>query len=166
MPDESLLTLADEVRGKTLRLLDGVPPELVHFTGPGLSNSTLWHAGHAFILVERLCILPATDVQPRYPPGWSQMFSWSSNPASVPHHAWPDLHDVVSHLREQLPRLRATISALTPQQLDAPSGPGRSRTLRYSIVHGLHDEASHQGEIYLLRKLYVRHFSTAAGRGT
>ena len=34
---ETLLTMADEVRGKTLRLLDGVPPELAHFTA-GLST--------------------------------------------------------------------------------------------------------------------------------
>ena len=166
MPDESLLTFADEVRGKTLRLLDGVPPELARFTGPGLSNSTLWHAGHALVLVEHLCILPATGVLPQYPPGWSQLFDWSSRPASMPTRAWPDLSDVVTHLRDQLPRLRAAIAALSPQQLDAPTGPGRSRTLRYSIVHGLHDEANHQGEIYLLRKLYVRHFATAAGGNT
>ena len=165
MPDETLLTLADEVRGKTLRLLDGVPPELARFTGPGLSNSTLWHAGHALMLVEHLCIIPASKSQPRYPPGWFEMFSWDSLPASVPTHAWPDLPEVVAHLREQLPRLREVIHTLTPQQLDRPTAPGRSRTLRYSIVHGLHDEASHQGEIYLLRKLYVRHFAAAAGRG-
>ena len=32
----------------------------------------------------------------------------------------------------------------------------RDTTLRYSVVHGLHDEATHQGEIHLLRKLYQR----------
>lgn len=156
MPDETLLTLADEVRGKTLRLLDGVPDELARFTGPGLSNSTLWHAGHALMLVEHLCIIPATGGTPQYPPGWFELFGWNSRPAAVPREAWPELADVVERLREQLPRLRATINALTPQQLGRPTDPGRSRTLRYSMVHGLHDEAGHQGEIYLLRELYAR----------
>src|SRR5687768_10862987 len=76
---ETLLTMADEVRGKTLRLLDGVPPELVHFTA-GLSNSTLWHAGHALMLVEHLCIMPATGAAPQYPAGWFEMFAWRSQP--------------------------------------------------------------------------------------
>ena len=156
MPDETLLTLADEVRGKTLRLLDGVPPGLAHFTGTGLSNSTLWHAGHALMLVEHLCIVPATGAAPQYPAGWFEVFSWNSVPAAVAPGAWPALAEVVERLRGQHARLRAAIGNLSPQQLDRAAGPSHRRPLRHSIVHGLHDEASHQGEIYLLRKLYVR----------
>ena len=152
---QTLLTLADEVRGKTLRRLDGVPDELARFTGPGLNNSILWHAGHALMLVEHLCITPATGGRPQYPAGWFEMFGWGSVPAAVPREAWPPLGDVVERLREQLERLRATIGGLTPQDLDRVIDPARNRTLRYSIVHGLHDEACHQGEIYLLRKLYA-----------
>ena len=166
MPDPTLLTLADEVRGKTLRLLDGVPADLARFTTAGLSNSTLWHAGHALMLVEHLCIIPATGGQPQYPAGWFEMFGWGSVPAAVPPDAWPPLADVVGRLREQLTRLRAAIDALTPQQLDRVTDPRRNRTLRYSIVHGLHDEASHQGEIYLLRKLYARQNAAATSTGS
>ena len=32
--------------------------------------------------------------------------------------------------------------------------PAKNRTLRFSILHGLHDEAGHQGEIYLLKKMW------------
>jgi hypothetical protein len=152
---QTLLTLANEVRGKTLRLLDGVSADLARFTGPGLNNSVLWHAGHALMLVEHLCIVPATGGQPQYPRGWFEMFGWRSVPAAVPGDAWPPLADVVDRLREQLTRLRTVIEALTPQQLDRLTDPTRNRTLRYSIVHGLHDEASHQGEIHVLRKLYM-----------
>ena len=31
--------------------------------------------------------------------------------------------------------------------------PARNRTVRYNILHGLHDEANHQGEMWLLHKL-------------
>ena len=157
---ETLLTLADQVRGKTLRLLDGVPPELAHFTA-GLSNSTLWHAGHALMLVEHLCIIPATGGEPHYPNGWFEMFGWKSVPAAVPREAWPDLHDVADRLREQLGRLLAIIEKLTRADLDRVIDPTRNRTLRYSIIHGLHDEACHQGEIHLLRKLYPRQIVVA-----
>jgi hypothetical protein len=156
MPDETLLTLANEVRGKTLRLLDGVSADAARFTGPGLSNSVLWHAGHALMLVEHLCIIPATGGTPQYPKGWFEMFGWQSRPAAVPREAWPPLSDVVERLREQLTRLRAVIQSLTPQDLDRLTDAARNRTLRYSIVHGLHDEACHQGEIHLLRKLHAR----------
>ena len=162
---QTLLTLANEVRGKTLRLLDGVPEDLARFTGPGLSNSTLWHAGHALMLVEHLCIIPATGGRPQYPAGWFEMFAWGSNPAAVPRDAWPALGEVVDRLREQLERLRAVIGGLVPQDLDRLIDPARKRTLRYSIVHGLHDEASHQGEIHLLRKLYARQTAAAGGGG-
>jgi hypothetical protein len=162
---ETLLTLADEVRGKTLRLLDGVPPGLVHFTA-GLSNSTLWHAGHALMLVEHLCIMPATGGAPQYPAGWYEMFAWQSRPAAVAPGAWPPMSEVVERLREQYARLRTTIQSLSPQDLSRVTDPSRNRTLRYSIVHGLHDEASHQGEIHLLRKLYGRQQSAAIAAGS
>ena len=164
MPDETLLTMANEVRGKTLRLLDGVPPELARFTGPGLSNSTLWHAGHALMLVEHLAIVPATGNAPQYPQGWFEIFSWKSRPAAVAQ--WPALSEVVDRLREQLPRLLRTIESLSPEQLDRVIDPARGRTLRYSIVHGLHDEASHQGEMYLLRKLYGVQTAAATSTGS
>ena len=160
---QTMLTLANEVRGKTLRLLEGVPADLARFTGPGLSNSTLWHAGHALMLVEHLCIIPAAGGAPQYPAGWFDMFSWRSVPVAVPKDAWPPLTEVVERLREQLTRLRRVIEGLTPERLDRLTDPSRNRTLRYSIVHGLHDEASHQGEIYLLRKLYAKQ---AAATGT
>jgi hypothetical protein len=161
MADETLLTLATEVRGKTMRLLDGVPADVARFTGPGLSNSVLWHAGHALMLVEHLCIIPATGGPPQYPRGWFEMFGWQSRPATVPRDVWPPLSDVIERLREQLRRLGATIQSLTPQDLDRLTDPARGRTLRYCIVHGLHDEACHQGEIHLLRKLYATQLSGA-----
>ena len=166
MPDLTLLTMANEIRGKTLRLLDGVPPDAARYTGPGLSNSVLWHAGHALMLVEHLCILPATGGAPQYPQGWFEMFAWNSRPATVPPGAWPALADVVERLKEQLDRLRTTIEGLTPQQLDRVIDVGRNRTLRYSIVHGLHDEATHQGEIHLLKKLFARQSAAATSLGS
>ena len=149
MADETLILLATEVRGKTLRLLDGVSDEDARFAPAGLSNTILWHAGHALVVVERLSVAPATGRGPAYPDGWFEIFGWKSVPASVTR--WPALPDVVERLREQLARLTTAIGALTPEQLTAVGANGR--TLRYGILHGLHDEAGHQGEIHLLRKM-------------
>ena len=166
MADESLILLATEVRGKTLRLLDGVAADeaAARFAPAGLNNSVLWHAGHALVVVEHLSVMPATGRAAAYPPGWFETFSWKSNPAAVT--SWPALAEVVAALREQLPRLTAAVAALPPQRLDEVVDPQRNRTLRYSILHGLHDEAGHQGEIWLLRKLHARQAAAATSTGS
>ena len=56
MSDASLLTLWDEVRGKTLGLVQ-VPQQDARWTPEGTHNSILWHAGHIFCVVERLVMV-------------------------------------------------------------------------------------------------------------
>jgi hypothetical protein len=41
MPDKSLILILDEVRGKTLRLLDSVDEKHARWAPPGLQNSIL-----------------------------------------------------------------------------------------------------------------------------
>ncbi len=152
--DDSLMLLAREVRGKTLRLLDGIDDAQARFAAPGLNNSILWNAGHALIVVEHLSVAAATGKPPVYPPDWFDKFSWKSVPATVT--AWPGVEEVRAALRDQLQRLTAVIETLSESQLARITDPAKNRTLRYSILHGLHDEAGHQGEIYLLKKLYAK----------
>jgi len=155
MADESLLLLLKDVRGKTLRILDDVTEEQARFAPPGLSNSILWHAGHSLVVVEHLGVSPATGKPPVYPQGWFDKFSWKSEPAKVTQ--WPKLSEVKAALAEQAERLGTAISALTEEQLRQPAGdPARGRNLRWSILHGLHDEAGHQGEMWLLKKLQTK----------
>src|SRR5215208_1495348 len=93
MADETLLLLASEVRGKTLRILDAVTSdEEVRFTGPGLNNSILWHAGHSIIVVEHLGLVPATGHAVAYPSGWFEKFGWKTEPAKVKE--WPEVAEV------------------------------------------------------------------------
>lgn len=66
MSDQSLLLLLDEVRGKTLRLLQGVTDQEAHWTPLHLHNHILWHAGHSFVLVESLAMEAIGD-QPQIP---------------------------------------------------------------------------------------------------
>lgn len=155
MPDHTLLLLLDEVRGKTLRILDAVPAEYALWAPPGLQNHVLWHAGHICVVVEMLT-LGAMGRTPHIPDGWFEMFSWESRPARVPLDRWPLHGEVVAQLRSQHGRLRRIIDGLTEEQLDRPSARVPDRTVRSSIVHGLHDEACHSGEAYLLLKIQTR----------
>ncbi len=154
MADETLLLLAKEIRGKTLKSLDGLSDEQVRFAAPGLNNPILWHAGHALIVNEHLGVSPATGKPPLYPQGWFELFSWASKPTATT--KWPSLAEVTEKLRDQLERLTTAIRALPPERMDEIVDREKNRTMRFSILHGLHDEAIHQGEIHLLKKMRAK----------
>src|SRR5271165_5346068 len=135
MADETLLLLAREVRGKTLRILTEVTEAKALWAPPGLSNSILWHAGHALIVVEHLSVSGATGKPPVYPADWFEKFSWTSKPATVK--SWPSLEEVRAKLVDQAERLTSAITGLSETQLNQPTGDGANpRTLRFSIFHG------------------------------
>jgi hypothetical protein len=157
MADSSLLVLLDEVRGKTIRLLNATGEGDAHWSPPGLQNTIVWHGGHAYILLECLT-MGALGKTPQLPEGWFAMFSWESRPDRVPADRWPLLGEVIGQLDGQHERMRRLIGKLTPAQLNRPSARHPDEPVRRAIVHALHDEACHCGEIHLLRKL------RAAGR--
>ena len=152
MSDTSLVTVLDEVRGKTLSLLEGVSDTQAHWSPPGLQNTILWHAGHSYVLLEHLTMHPLSR-DPVYPDGWFELFSWESRPAHIAADRWPHLDAVVESLKAQYQRLRPIVSALTHDELARTLGDGSGRPVRYCILHALHDEACHSGEIWLLRKM-------------
>ena len=152
MADESLLTLAKEVRTATLTLIERLTDEQATFAA--LNNSILWHAGHALVVVEHLSILPLTGGDPKYPEGWFATFSWKSNPLGVT--AWPTIEEVRQQLRAQFARLLTAIERATPEQLDRPKDATSGKSIRFSVIHGIHDEAKHQGEMWLLRKMLAK----------
>jgi hypothetical protein len=157
MADETLLDLLDDVRGKTLKELQNLDDTHARWAPPGLQNSCLWHAGHAYVVTEFLT-MKGLGREPQIPEGWFKMFSWESNPAHISPEHWPPLEEVIAALKAQHERLRSVISELTPEQLGASEPGNPNRTVRYGIAHGLHDEARHSGEISLLRKLMSRTF--------
>jgi DinB superfamily len=152
MPDETLIVLLDEVRGRTLRYLGGVTDEQARWCPPGLQNTILWHAGHSYFLAEWLG-MKALGRHPQVSKGWYRMFSWESQPEVVPADRWPRLDVVVGRLTDQHRRLRQAITQAADDLLMSPADGSHGQTVRFSVVHGLHDEACHTGEILLLRKM-------------
>ena len=149
----TLVVLWDEVRRRTLRLLQGVGEQEARFHAPGLHNSVLWHAGHCYVVVEWI-VAQALGQQPQAPSGWFELFSWESRPERIPAEAWPPLAEVVAQLQQQYQRWRRVFQHLSAAQLDLPSARHPRQSVRRAIVHALHDEACHSGEIWLLRKMY------------
>lgn len=159
MPDQTLLTLFNETRAKTLWLTDCEPAAAL-WTPPGTRNSITWHAGHTFCVVEQLvqaALRGSSEVPREIPAGWWEAFSWESSPG--PEQPLPPLADIRGALIEQRDRLRAVLTEVDEAQLAAPLplpewGPIAS--VRRWFVHALHDESGHGGEIWLLRKLFAR----------
>jgi hypothetical protein len=160
MPDRTLLALFDEIRGSLLRQLQNVDHAAVHFTPPGLSNHILWHAGHAYVVVEWLT-MGALGLDPVAPPGWFRLFSWESKPADLPLENFPPLAEVVKQLQSQHQRLTTLYASLGELDLKNAAVDQPERSVREIIVHALQDEAAHKGEIWLLRKLFVLQKSSA-----
>ena len=146
MSDQSLLMLLDEVRHKTRSLLAGVTEQQSRWAPHGLQNTILWHAGHAYAVTEWL-IMPALGRSPQAPQGWWELFGWDSRPADVPDDRWPRLPEILEQLDRQHLRLREILAALSSEQLTAPAPEEPDKPTRYFIVHALHDEACHAGEI-------------------
>jgi len=152
MPDQSLLMLLDEVRGRTLRTLESISSESAGWAPPGLQNTILWHAGHSYFLLEWLT-MKALGQTPQMPGDWYLKFSWDSRPGEVPAGRWPTLAEVIRRLQDQHDRMSRIIGELSDEQLDQPADGHPDHTVRYAILHALHDEACHSGEMHLLRKL-------------
>ncbi len=149
-----LQALARDVRAKTVRLLDEAEPRELLWTPPGLGNHILWNAGHAVWVQDILCIEAITG-RSELPPGWADTFSMHSRPAERTT-GWPSREEVRAQLVAQAPRIIAVIAGCTRADLAGPprtSKLGNDRRLGDWVVHASHDEANHQGEMYLLLKM-------------
>jgi hypothetical protein len=148
---EVLMELARQVRGDTLQVFDSAKDDWLTWSPEGTSNHILWHAGHAVWLQDLLCVELLTG-RSELPEGWAAMFGARSQPGAI--NEWPSRDEVSSLLRTQLGRMLEILQR-TPEEvlLQTPTKFRDTRTTLGWIIHGFHDEAKHNGEMYLLLKL-------------
>ena len=149
------IELARQVRGCTLRLIEQVPAPWQRWAPPGTSNHVLWHAGHVLWVADVLIVEPLTG-NSELPPGWAETFGQDCRPVRETT-SWPDLAEVRQRLADQLPRLIALLEGAPADRLQAIDAPADGWNLPRGILHGLHDEARHHGEMYLLLKQCAAH---------
>jgi hypothetical protein len=150
---ETLNELARQVRAGTLHLLHVPESSWLTWTPAGTSNHLLWHAGHALWAQDVLCVEPLVGVS-ELPRGWAEVFGQDSRPGENTG-PFPDETLVQSALERQLARVldlyleyAETIQINSDEIL-----PGSGWPLLAGLIHAWHDEARHQGEMYLLHKL-------------
>lgn len=143
--------LAQQVRGVTVRMLANVPLAWQRWAPAGTSNHILWHAGHVLWVMDVLAIDPLTG-RSELPSGWAETFGQDCRPVRSTTD-WPPLEEVSARLQDQLPRLLDCLSQAAPAELLDVAAPSEDWNLPRGILHGLHDEARHQGEIFLLQKM-------------
>ena len=149
-----LAELAREVRGDTVRILQAARPEELTWTPPGTANHLLWHAGHAVWLQDVLCVRLLTG-RSELVAGWEEMFGMGSRP-SRRREPWPGKSELLDRLQAQLTRVLELLRGIDDAALvglPPHAHPGDTRTLGHCVLHGWHDEAKHQGEMYLLLKM-------------
>lgn len=138
----TLQELARQVRSETLQILNAAHPSWLTFAPKGTSNHILWHAGHALWLQDRLCIHTLTG-HGELPDGWEIRFGMNCQPVNQTRD-WPSREHVSQLLEQQLERILAILETVERDRL---------RIATERIIHGLHDEAQHSGEMYLLLKI-------------
>lgn len=149
---EILQELARQVRRDTICVLDGAELAWLTYAPRGTSNHILWHAGHAIWLQDVLCeeLLGAGG---HLPSGWSEKFGMNCKPPSQTRE-WPSREELRTLLQAQLSRMLDLLAATSDNCLTEIADSSRgSATISDRIIHGLHDEAMHCGEMYLILKL-------------
>ena len=146
-----LIELAKLVRGTTVQLLERAPEDWLLWAPFGTSNHITWHAGHSVWLQNCLCVEPISGCSD-LPPGWREKFGMNCQPV-VETHDWPERAELLHHLHTQLDRMLALLGEYAGRLNQiGPNGDGHWDLTR-GVIHGLHDEARHQGEMYLLMKM-------------
>ncbi len=143
--------LARQVRGGTWQLLEATPQAWLTWSPVGTANHILWHAGHAVWLQDVLSIQPLSQ-RSELPDAWSETFGQHCLPVAS-RSDWPEVTEIATRLQEQLQRILQLVDAADARRIAADESCSSSGWgLLSGMLHGWHDEARHQGEMYLLWK--------------
>jgi len=148
----TLQELTRQIRRDTLSLLDAAEPEWLTYTPPGTSNHILWHAGHILWLLDVLCIQLLNPDGSELPENWDERFGMNcASPAS--RKEWPSINELKDLLHAQLYFVLDLLEDADEEVAEVADSSKGHATIEGRIIHALHDEAKHSGEIYLLMKL-------------
>jgi hypothetical protein len=149
-PAEFIMEMVRQIRPLTVKWL--MKPEDRHlmWAPEGLCNHVLWHAGHILWVNDALCIQVLTG-KSQLPAGWAETFGMNCRPVTQTSR-WPAREEMKQLLEAQAEQMLRLLGSTDEQTLTRVLDAGSGATVAGRIIHGLHDEAKHQGEIHLLIK--------------
>jgi hypothetical protein len=139
-----------QIRGFTIELAAVENRDMLLWSPPGTSNHMIWHAGHSVWVQDVLCVKPLTG-SCELPKEWERKFGQHCEPVAS-RTTWPEQTEIHELLQEQQQRLLELVGDLPEEKLVVNSDDPND--LVGGIIHGLHDEARHHGEMYLLFKQF------------
>lgn len=149
---EFLAEIVLQVRDHTAQLLRATRQAWLTWSPPGTGNQILWHAGHALWVQDELWVRRMTGSS-ELPEGWADIFGRGCRPLCETED-WPSAAETGSQLVAQRERLIEVLRQVPSSELKvAQPRPRQGWDLIPGFIHGLHDEARHNGEIYLFFKL-------------
>ena len=146
----TLQEMVRQIRSFTIQMLAVDNSEMCLWAPSGTSNHMIWHAGHVLWVQDLLCVKPLTGAS-ELSNEWADMFGQNCAPVAS-QTDWPDAKHLQDLLNAQQDRLIALIEAMAPNQCVVNTDDPKD--LVGGIIHGLHDEARHHGEMYLLMKQF------------
>jgi len=147
-----LSELVRQIRGHTLRLLETEDAQWQLWAPAGTSNHFIWNAGHIFWGWDLIGI-QALGRPSELPKEWEEIFGWKCRPLSETSQ-WPtvtELRELLSYQKDCLLELIVESNEVLSSQAKPAVDTGWP--LLEGLVHACHDEARHQGEMYLLYKM-------------
>lgn len=147
-----LMELVRQVRGHTLRLLQVEDAPWQRWAPAGTSNHFVWHAGH-ILWGQDLLTIQALGQPSEIPAGWGERFGEKCRPVASTTE-WPSISKLHALLSQQQDRILGLLED-AKDVLSNPPKPNRVTgwPVLEGILHAFHDEARHQGEMYLLYKM-------------
>ena len=143
-----LQVLALDVRNRLIRQLEKSTDDEMLTPAPGLQNHFTWHAGHCLWVCDRL-IIEANTGTSELPAGWGETYGMQCRSPSETTE-WATRAELISLLTKQRDRLVELLAGDVEPGEAGVENWRENKTLR--ATHALLDEASHQGEIQVLRK--------------
>ncbi|MFP4144496.1 MAG: DinB family protein [Phycisphaeraceae bacterium] len=149
-PAQHLIELVRQVRPLTLKWVAKPEDRHLLWSPEGLCNHVLWHGGHILWVADSLCVRQLSG-ESQLPDGWGDIFGMDCDPVAE-RTDWPDRQQVLDLLEKQQGEMLRLLEDADEAALSRQPSPDAGMTVAGKILHGLHDEAKHQGEIHLLIK--------------
>lgn len=116
MNNSLLFQQVNDVRQRTMNLIEGLSDSDLETVPDGFRNNLKWHLGHLFTTQETL-LFKLTGENGKLPEHYGELFSNGTSPLTWGEKEVPDTSEIIELLKEQPKRLENTFSTRLDESL-------------------------------------------------